>query len=216
MKIKYIGHSCFLFVADDGTSVLSDPYKPGAYSGGLTYSPVREEADMVFVTHHHEDHDYFQSLPNQPLHVRTACTAGGIGFDTVDTFHDHDQGMQRGANKIFTFEIDQIHFCHLGDLGHILSNEQVQAVGTVDILMIPVGGFFTIGPQEATTVMNQINPKIAVPMHFKTDKCAFPIEPAESFLQGKSPLRRSASSEVLIQKDDLPSSCSVLYLPPAN
>lgn len=205
-----------MFVADDGTSVLCDPYKPGAYSGGLTYSPVREEADMVFVTHHHEDHDCFQSLPNQPLHIRSACIAGGIGFDTVDSFHDNEQGKKRGPNKIFTFEIEGIRICHLGDLGHSLSDEQVLAVGEVDILLIPVGGHFTIGAHEATLVMNQINPKICIPMHFKTDKCAFPIEPVEPFLQGKSPLRRSTSSEVLIHKDDLPAACSVLFLPPAN
>lgn len=216
MKIKYIGHSCFLFTAEDGTTVLSDPYKPGAYGGGIAYAPVRDEADMVFVTHDHEDHDDIKGLLNQPLQIRTGCAARGIGFDTIDTFHDNEQGKQRGPNKIFIFTIDNINFAHAGDLGHLLSEDQVKAVGSVDILLLPVGGHFTVDPQEATSVMEQINPKICIPMHFKTEKCAFPIEPAESFLQGKSPLRRSSSSEVIITKNDLPETCSVLYLPPAN
>jgi L-ascorbate metabolism protein UlaG (beta-lactamase superfamily) len=216
MKIKYIGHSCFLFTAEDGTTVLSDPYKPGAYGGGITYLPVRDETDMVFVTHDHEDHDDIKGLINQPLHIRTGCSARGIGFDTIDTFHDNEQGKKRGPNKIFTFTMDTINVAHAGDLGHLLSDEQVQAVGSVDILLLPVGGHFTVDPQEAKTVMEQIKPKICIPMHFKTVKCAFPIETAEPFLQGGYPVRRSASSEVILVKDDLPESCSILYLPPSN
>ncbi len=216
MKIKFLGHSSFLFVADDGTSVLSDPYKPGAYSGGLTYAPIREEADMVFMTHDHEDHADISSLPNQPLQIRTGCSARGIDFDTVDTFHDNEQGKSRGPNKMVLFMIDGIRFCHAGDLGHVLTEEHLKEINGVDILMLPVGGHFTIGPREATEVMRQIDPKICIPMHFKNEKCGFPIEPVDTFLQDKSPLRRSSSSEVMITKDDLPASCSILYLPPAN
>lgn len=216
MKIKYLGHSAFLFISEDETSVLSDPYKHGAYGGGLTYAPIRDHADIVFITHEHEDHNDLTSLPNQPLQIRTGCSARGIPFDTIATFHDNEQGAKRGANNVFTFEIDGIHFCHAGDLGHVLSEDQIKEVGQADILMIPVGGHFTIDPNEATMVMNQLNPKICIPMHFKTDKCGFPIEPAESFLQHQSHLRRSSSSEVVITKSDLPETTSVLYLPPAN
>lgn len=216
MKIKYIGHSCFLFTSGEGTRVLIDPYKPGAYGGGLTYRPVADEADIVAVTHGHEDHADLDGLPNQPLQVRAGCMARGIDFDVVDTYHDNEGGRKRGPNRVVCFEMDGIRVCHLGDLGHTLSDEQVAAIGRVDILLIPVGGHFTIGKEEAAEVIGQLNPRICVPMHYKTEKCAFPIEPVEAFLEGKASVRRSSSSEVVVNQADLPESTSILLLPHAN
>ncbi len=216
MQIKYLGHSTFFIKSDENVSVLTDPYKPGAYGGALTYGPITDLADLVVLSHDHEDHADIKGLPNQPPSVRAACRVRGLEFDMVDTFHDNEQGAKRGPNRVICFEMDEIRVCHLGDLGHILSDEQVQEIGNVDVLLIPVGGTFTIGPDEATDVVEQLKPNIVIPMHYKTDKCAFPIEPIDSFLKDKQHIRRATGSEVIINKPDLPDQCTILYLPPGN
>lgn len=216
MKIKYIGHSCFLITASDETAILIDPYKPGAYGGAITYAPITENADVVVVSHEHEDHAAVEDLPEQPLLVRSASQTLGIVFDVIETFHDDNHGKDRGPNNIFYFEVDGVRVCHLGDLGHELSEEQVKEIGEVDLLLIPVGGRFTIGPEVADKVVEQLNPRIVTPMHFKTERCGFPIEPAETFLNDKAEVRRSSSSEVIIRKEDLPQKRTYLYLPPSN
>ncbi len=216
MIIKYVGHSCFLIKSNSGTSVLTDPYKSGAYGGALTYAPIADCADIVTLSHEHEDHADLHGLPNQPLVVRTECRAMGLNFDVVESFHDNAQGKDRGRNRIFLFTMDDIRFAHLGDLGEVLTEEQIQELGKIDVLFIPVGGRFTIDPVEATRVVEQLNPKIAIPMHFKTEKCGFPIEEVDPFLQGKSHVKRSPTSEVGLSMEDMPSECTILFIPPSN
>lgn len=217
MLIKYLGHSCFLLRSDsDSISILTDPYKSGAYGGAIAYAPITEEADICVLSHEHEDHADIQGLANRPLTVRTSAVARGVEFDIVDTFHDNTQGSERGPNRITCFTLDGIRLCHMGDLGHVLSDEQAQKIGEVDVVMIPVGGGFTIGPEEAQQVLDRLQPKIAVPMHFKTNKCAFPIEPVESFLKLHNQHRRSPTSEVHLKKEDLPASSTILFIPPSN
>ncbi|HOJ58956.1 MAG TPA: MBL fold metallo-hydrolase [bacterium] len=216
MIIKYLGHSTFLFKAEDGTTVLTDPYKPGAYGGALTYAPIADSADIVVLSHDHEDHADLQSLPNQPLVVRSEARVRGIDFDVIHTYHDAVEGKERGKNRITCFIMDDIRVCHAGDLGHVLSESQVAEIGALDVLLLPVGGRFTLGPADATHVAGQLRPKVVIPMHFKTDKCGFPIEPVTAFLEGKSDIKRSPTSEVILHKEDLPEKCTVLYIPPGN
>jgi L-ascorbate metabolism protein UlaG (beta-lactamase superfamily) len=216
MIVKYIGHSCFLIKSNNGISVLTDPYKSGAYGGALTYGPIADSADIVTLSHEHEDHAELGSLPNQPLVVRAECRALGVGFDRVETYHDQSEGKERGENRVFLFTLDNIRVCHLGDLGHVLTPEQVEKIDKVDILLVPVGGRFTVDPREAEQVVEQINPKIAIPMHFKTDKCGFPIESAEAFLCGKNNVKRSPTSEVVLTQEDLPEARTILFIPPSN
>ncbi|MGC9326948.1 MAG: MBL fold metallo-hydrolase [Candidatus Hinthialibacter sp.] len=216
MIIKFLGHSCFFIQSDNGTSILTDPYKSGAYGGALTYEPIIESADIATLSHEHEDHAELNSLPNQPLVVRAECRTQGIVFDMVETFHDNVEGNERGGNRMILFSIDDIRIAHLGDLGHILMPEQVEKMGEIDVILIPIGGRFTIDPDEASQVIEQLHPKIAVPMHFKTDKCGFPIEDVNTFLQGKSNVKRSPTSEVVLRKEDLPQETTILYIPPSN
>ncbi len=216
MILKYLGHSCFFIKADDGTSVLTDPYKSGAYGGALTYGFISDAADIAVLSHDHEDHADLSSLPNQPLQVTTDCRARGIEFDTIETFHDDVQGKERGANRVTCFTLDGIRLCHLGDLGHVPNDEQVNEIGEVDVLFVPVGGRFTVGPDEASQIVERIGPKITIPMHFKTEKCGFPIEPVDTFLKDKKEIRRSPTSEVVLSKEDLPDTSTILFLPPAN
>jgi L-ascorbate metabolism protein UlaG (beta-lactamase superfamily) len=102
--------------------------------------------------------------------------------------------------------------CHLGDLGHILSEKELAEISPVDILLIPVGGYFTIDPKEATKVAEQIKPRVLIPMHFKTNKCGFPIAPVEDFLKGKQNLKRPKASEVAFEKKALPQQMEIIVL----
>ena len=130
----------------------------------------------------------------------------------IPTYHDPSKGSERGANTIFTLKVDNIQVCHLGDLGHLLSAKDLAEIGPVDILLTPVGGFFTIDPKEATQVVEQIKPKVVIPMHFKTQKCGFSIAPVEDFLKGKTNPKRLKSSEATFNQSTLPRQMEVVVL----
>jgi L-ascorbate metabolism protein UlaG (beta-lactamase superfamily) len=139
-------------------------------------------------------------------------TLKGISIKGISTYHDPSKGSERGANTIFTFKINTIQVCHLGDLGHLLSDKELAEIGPVDILLIPVGGFFTIDPKEATRVAEQIKPKILIPMHFKTAKCGFSIAPVEDFLKGKANVQRPKVTEATFNKATLPQQMEIMVL----
>jgi L-ascorbate metabolism protein UlaG (beta-lactamase superfamily) len=203
MKIKLLGHSCFLVTDEDGLRVITDPYTMG---GGINYSPIEEAADIVVVSHEHADHNNVSAVHGKPDVVKGSGTktARNIEFKGIATYHDNSQGKQRGSNTVFCFTLDDIRLCHLGDLGHLLSQKQVAEIGEVDVLLIPVGGFFTIDANEASEVCSQLNPKVIIPMHFKTAKCALPISGVDDFLKGKGRIKKLLASEVEFRKAALP------------
>jgi L-ascorbate metabolism protein UlaG (beta-lactamase superfamily) len=214
MKIKWYGHAAFLITSDQGTKIIIDPYEPGAFGGQLSYGKIKDQADIVITTHDHADHNYTKDLPGTPQVVKGSGsqTIGGIPMKGVATFHDPSKGSERGANTVFTLTIDHIQLCHLGDLGHLLSDKELGEIGPVDILLIPVGGFFTIDPMEATRVADQIKPKIVIPMHFKTQKCGFPIAPVEDFLKGKTNTKRLKTNEAPFDKATIPKQMEIVVL----
>ena len=214
MRVKWLGHACFLITSRDGLRVITDPYAVG---GGINYSPIEETADIVTVSHGHDDHSNVSIVKGKPEVVRSAGikTAKGIQFRGVSAHHDEAQGGQRGPNAIFCFTIDDIKLCHLGDLGHVLNPEQVHKIGTVDILFAPVGGYFTIDAAVATQVCGQLGPKVIIPMHFRTPKCAYPIADAEDFLKGKKNVRRIDDSEVDFEAEKLPAITEIVLLQPS-
>jgi L-ascorbate metabolism protein UlaG (beta-lactamase superfamily) len=214
MKIKWYGHAAFLITSDQGAKIIIDPYEPGAFGGQLSYGKIKDQVDIVLTTHDHADHNYTKDLPGTPQIVKGSGskTAKGISMKGISTYHDPSQGSERGANTIFTLKIDNIQLCHLGDLGHLLSDKELAEIGPVDILLIPVGGFFTIDPKEATRVAEQIKPKILIPMHFKTAKCGFPIAPVEDFLKGKTNTKRPKASEATFDKATLPQQMEIVVL----
>jgi L-ascorbate metabolism protein UlaG (beta-lactamase superfamily) len=214
MKIKWYGHSAFLVTSDQGVKIIIDPYESGAYGGQLSYGKIKDQADIVLISHDHADHNDTKSLPGSPEIVKGSGskTVKGISIKGISTYHDPSKGSERGANTIFTFSIDGIKICHLGDLGHILSEKELAEIGSVDILLIPVGGYYTIDAKEATRVAEQIKSKVLIPMHFKTEKCGFPIAPVEDFLKGKSNPKRPKASEVAFEKTTLPQQMEILVL----
>jgi L-ascorbate metabolism protein UlaG (beta-lactamase superfamily) len=214
MKIKWLGHSCFLITSKNGTRVITDPYTVG---GGISYSPIKETVDIVVVSHGHNDHNNVSAIPGKPEVVKGngTKTAKGIQFKGIASYHDSSQGEQRGPNTIFCFNVDDLKLCHLGDLGHMLSPAQINEIGAVDILFAPVGGFFTIDASVASQVCDQLKPKVVIPMHFKTPKCAYPIAGIEDFLRGKKDVRRLRDSEVQLERGELPSATEIVLLQPA-
>lgn len=211
MKVKWLGHASFLITSQNGTRVITDPYAVGM---GISYGEIRETADIVTVSHEHGDHNNVAAVSGSPEVVRDAGVqdAKGIEFTGVASFHDDAQGSERGPNTIFCFAVDGVKLCHLGDLGHPLTAEQAAEVGEVDVLLAPVGGFFTIDAGVATQIVDLLKPRVVIPMHFSTDKCAYPISGVEDFLKGKSNVRKVDGSEVELTKDELPPATEVVVL----
>ncbi len=218
MKIKWYGHASFLITSDSGTRIITDPYEPGAYDGGIAYKPIEDSADVVTVSHDHADHNYVQGIQGSPVVVKGPGTHGaaGLSFRGVATYHDPSEGKERGENTMFVFTVDGVTVCHAGDLGHVLTPDQVRELGAIDVLLLPIGGVFTLGPQEATEVADLLKPKILIPMHFKTPGCGFPIASVDEFLEGKTSVERVDGSEITVARDRLPSPVHIVVLEPAN
>ncbi|GAH28600.1 unnamed protein product, partial [marine sediment metagenome] len=138
-----------------------------------------------------------------------------IEFKGIPTYHDDAEGKSRGSNTILCFEVDGVRVCHLGDLGHPLNDKQVAELGSVDILLIPVGGFFTIGAKVASQVCDRLKPKVIIPMHFRNDKCSFPIASVDEFIRGKEGVSRLDAGEVEFKQGELPATTKTVVLKPA-
>lgn len=214
MKIKWYGHAAFLITSEKGIKIITDPYESGAYGNAIGYGKINDQADISLTSHDHLDHNDTKSLPGSPHLIKEAGTKNfkGISFKGILTYHDTSKGSERGKNIIFCFSVDGIDICHLGDLGHTLSEKEVKEIGNVDLLLIPVGGYFTIDHKEAQKVSDQLKPKILIPMHYKTDKCNLPISPLDDFLKGKSNVKLAKTSEVTINKKELPEEMEILVL----
>ena len=213
MKIKWLGHSSFMVTSDTGIRIITDPYDPDyVASGGRSYGEIKETADIVTVSHNHTDHNNVAAVGGNPQVVKGTARVKGIEFKGIPTYHDEAGGRQRGNNTILCFEVDGIRVCHLGDLGHRLSDMQVAELGRVDIVLIPVGGFYTIDAKVATEVCSRLKPKVIMPMHYKTDKCGFPIAGVDEFLRGKEGVSRLDASEVEFKPGELPASTQIIVL----
>ncbi|MCW3132237.1 MAG: MBL fold metallo-hydrolase [Candidatus Methanospirare jalkutatii] len=202
MDIKWHGHACFEISAA-GMKVVTDPY-----DSSIGYEMPAIAADIVTVSHDHYDHNNVSALAGEPAVVRGAGehVVKGIRFVGIETFHDTRMGAERGINTVFVWEMEGIRLCHLGDLGHVLDDEQVAAIrgeGDIDVLFVPVGGVFTVDAEDASKVVEQISPRIAIPMHYKTKGLKLNIADEREFLRGKED--RVRREEVLtITRDTVP------------
>ena len=216
MKIKWLGHASFLITSDNGVKIITDPYEPIM---GMNYEPIDELADIVTVSHGHGDHNNVAAVQGNPLVITESSPVEmkGITFSGIDTYHDNSDGNERGSNVIYCFEVDGIKVCHLGDLGHMLSDDQVNAIGKVDVLMAPVGGNFTIDAGTADSVIEKLKPVVVIPMHFCNDRCPdFPVAGVESFTDGKPNVEVMDTSEIEYKAGELPGSTSIVVLKPAK
>ena len=211
MKIKWLGHASFLITSEEGLRIITDPYSVG---GGINYGKIQETADIVVVSHDHPDHGNVAAVKGKPEVVSTLGSrrVKGIEFKGIASYHDEAKGRQRGPNIIFCFTVDKMRICHLGDLGHQLDTSQIAEIGGVDILLIPVGGFYTIDAKGAAKVCEQLSPKVVIPMHYKTAKCDYPISGVDDFLKGRKDVRRLDVAEVEFKKEQLPSATETVVL----
>ncbi len=172
MKITWHGHSCFTIEAKNYSIVL-DPFEPGSVPG---LPDLNLEANEVLCSHEHYDHNYRDSVTIIPKEESP------FTITKIDTFHDDQEGKLRGNNIIHVLECDGLRLAHLGDLGHILSKEQVEAIGKVDCILLPIGGYYTIDPTVANKVAYQLQPKVVIPMHYHGKNFGFPqISTVEEF-----------------------------------
>lgn len=179
MQITWLGHSCFLIEDSKGRKLLTDPF-----DGSVGYKVFENSADIVTISHHHFDHDYVEKIKGSPKIIDKVglFNVCDIDISGIASYHDKMKGEKRGENIIFTFKMDGYKLCHLGDLGYILTDEDLQKIGTIDILFIPVGGNYTIDGKEAAVVAKLLNSHIVIPMHFKTSATKLPLEGAEHFI----------------------------------
>lgn len=178
MIIRWLGHASFL-IESQATRIITDPFDEK-----LGYQEFKEAVDIATVSHQHWDHNAVQVLQGHP----TIISKPGIHqikeirIEGFTSFHDQVKGQQRGANIIFKISLQGVDIVHLGDLGHILDQEQIDAIGRVDVLLLPVGGIYTINADEARQVAMQLKPAIIVPMHYNTRSLSFELEPLERFI----------------------------------
>lgn len=205
MEITYLGHSAFLLKSKSGTVVITDPYFESKMGKKMSIT----KADFVTISHDHDDHNATSELEGSPFVIQYPgeYEMEGIRFLGFDTFHDKSKGEERGRNTMFKIIIDDISILHCGDLGHTLKTERVEDIGDVDVLLVPVGGFYTIDPLEAADVTAKLEPSIVIPMHYNNSLFSADVmdklQPVESFLKeiGAGDIQPVASFSVL--KGDL-------------
>ncbi len=206
MRLTYFGHSSFLVETAEGVRVILDPYRHGAFNGAIRYAPIDEPAEVVVASHDHDDHGASDTIPGDPLVLLypTAETVGSLTITGVDVAHDEAGGSERGKNTIAILDDGDVRLVHLGDLGHTLDSATVEALGRVDILLVPVGGFFTIDHQQAAEVVESLKPRIVLPMHYKTTAVDFPISAVDPFLATQAKVERKEESVLEVTGDTLP------------
>jgi len=203
VQLTYFGHATFLLEAD-GTSILIDPFNEKV---GYPFPDVSPRA--IAISHEHFDHTYVQMAKGSPKIIRALRDGGkdwadvrerigSISLTTVPTYHDTSQGSDRGKNAMLVFEAEGLRLVHGGDLGHTLSADHMKALGRVDALLLPVGGHYTIGPNEAGVVVGQLHPRVVIPMHYKTEvNQDWPITSVDVFTAGKPRVKQQGHSVTL-------------------
>ncbi len=178
MKIEWMGHACFAITTDNGTRIVTDPFDET-----VGYPLPWGKADIVTVSHGHFDHNCHERMnPAKVVDKSGEYVIDNVKICGIDSFHDDAQGAKRGKNVIFVIEADGKKIVHLGDLGHMLSDAQLAAVGKVDAVMIPVGGTYTLTAQQAAEQVRVMETEAIVPMHYSNQWCAFDITPLTPFL----------------------------------
>lgn len=180
MNIKWLGHSSFLITSNKtNTKILTDPFP-----NTIGYKTYNDYADIVTISHHHFDHNCLDNIKGDyvVIHKVGELLAHNIKFTCFPSFHDEVKGAKRGNNSIIKFCIDGINICHLGDLGHMLSDSEIKDLGEINVLLIPVGGNYTIDNIQAFELCQKINSNIVIPMHYKTPDLNFELDDLENFL----------------------------------
>lgn len=212
-----MGHSCFKLKSKSGFVVYIDPFLPEKVGESL----AKDVSDLLLVSHDHEDHNNKSIITGAvnrqaPFIVdrEGEYEVAGVLVAALRTYHDKSEGSERGKNLIFSVIMDGLNVVHLGDLGHELSNSQIEKLGNVDVLMIPVGGFYTVNAETALKIIKDISPSYVVPMHYKTEKTKIvEIEPLSAFLdKNKFPVTAESIHKIKLDQSSLPDDTQVLLM----
>ncbi|MGE5593600.1 MAG: MBL fold metallo-hydrolase [Betaproteobacteria bacterium] len=209
MTVRWYGHSCFLITSSTGVRILTDPF-----DATVGYPVPQVEADVVTSSHDHFDHNNVSAARGNPvvLKGKGRYEKAGIKIYPVASFHDTEQGAKRGPNTIFVMEIDGIRLAHMGDIGHELSRQQLDELGKVDVLLVPVGGTYTVDAAGAARIVEAISPKVVIPMHYRTAAVGMPIAGVDGFLAGFQNVVRLDSNQITLRAGSLPQSTTVYVL----
>ncbi len=179
LRIRWHGHACFEI--DGSVTVVTDPHD----GKSLGIPPPKVKADVVLISHDHFDHNcarIVQGSDSAVVSKPVMTVERGVRIEGIEAAHDSEGGARRGKMTLFRFELDGIRLCHLGDLGHRLDEETIDRIAPVDVLFVPVGDTFTIGPETAKEVVAAIGPKVAVPMHYRVPGLGLALKPVQSFI----------------------------------
>lgn len=214
MDITPLGHSSFK-LRGKAAAVITDPYDSDMV--GLKF-PKHTTADIVTVSHNHQDHDFLSALEGTPKVVRGPgeYEIAGVGIVGIGVYHDNEKGASRGKNTIYRIEIDGVIVVHLGDLGHTLSSTEVESLDGVNVLLVPVGGFYTIDAEAAAALVHEIEPHIVVPMHYNrpglSQKSFGNLSLVSAFLKEMGKEDLSPQPKLSVTKDKLPEELQVVVL----
>ncbi len=208
VEITWLGHSCFKIKGSHAT-VITDPYAPGT-----GYDLGQPTASIVTVSHDHPGHNYALGVGGQP---RVVSRPGEYEISDaliigISTFHDAEGGQLRGRNTVFQIEIDGLALCHLSDLGHTLTSAQAEEIGSVDVLFLPVGGVSTINAATAAAVVRQLEPRIVIPMHYKTPALKRDLEPVDKFLKEIGTKQVNTQPRLSVTRSNVPAALQVYLL----
>ena len=210
MEISWLGHSCFRLRGREATIVID----PCAKSTGYTIG--KPTANIVTISHDHPGHNHVAGVAGSPRVVQGPgeFEIAGVLIMGISTYHDQDQGATLGKNVAYVLELDDVRVCHLGDLGHVPSPEQVEQMSGVDLLLAPVGGGNTIGASAATETVNLLEPKLVIPMHYQTPAEKAKLDPVDRFLQemGASTALEERQPKLSVTKSTLPEETKVQVL----
>lgn len=208
MEIDWFGHACFRLRGKEAT-VIIDPYSKEI---GLHFP--RPRADIVTVSHDHRGHNFAQGVKGEPKVLRGPgeYEIKNIFVTGVATAHDKKGGKDRGANTVFVFDLDGLTVCHLGDLGHIPTQPQTEALGNVNILLVPVGGISTIGASDAAEIISALEPQIVIPMHYAHPDLQFKLDAPTKFFKEMGIKPPKAVDSFKVTKDSLPDETQVVLL----
>jgi L-ascorbate metabolism protein UlaG (beta-lactamase superfamily) len=209
MEITWYGHACFRLHQRGGPTIITDPY-----DDSIGYTLPRVRADIATVSHDHGDHNHVEGIRGQPrvFSIPGEYEVQGVFVTGIPTFHDRKQGSERGQNIVFLFDFDGLTICHLGDLGDMLSQSQAEALGNVDVLLVPVGGVYTITAARAAEVVSLLEPRLVIPMHYKTKALRLRLGTLRPFLNEMGAEDVAPRESLRVTKASLPEETEIVVL----
>jgi L-ascorbate metabolism protein UlaG (beta-lactamase superfamily) len=210
MDVTWLGHGCFR-LRGRSAAVVTDPYPPAI---GLKLA--RMDADLVTISHEHENHNYTQVVREgaYEIHGPGEYEVAGVSVIGVPTYHDAEKGSKHGRNTVYLIEIDDVRICHLGDLGHKLEDAEAEAVASPDVLLVPVGGRTAMNAAQAAEVVRQLEPRYVVPMHYAIPGLKLELDPIDRFLKEMGVTVAEAQPKLAVQKSSGEYDTKVVVLEP--